>query len=121
MKKILLVDDDDGFREALKDSLKDMGYFVFEASNGLQGLKMLENTTIDLLISDIVMPEEDGIGLLIKTKHLNPKLKIIMISGGGKMVDDKYLHGSKLLGADGVLKKPFSGEQIHSLIEQLFQ
>lgn len=124
MKKILLIDDDEDFNRSLKDYLENEGYSVVSAENGKVGLKKIQETDPDLIITDIVMPETDGMELLTQIKN-NPKLsskKIIAISGGGRMDKKLFLDIAKDLGADCVFDKPLDidalVESVGSLLEE---
>lgn len=118
MATILLVDDDIDFRESLADILEDRGFSVLQACNGIEGLRFFKNHSVDLVISDVLMPDEDGTILIRKIKAASPAAKVIMISGGGRISADRYLEMVDMLGADDVLKKPFSSEQIFALIDR---
>jgi PAS domain S-box-containing protein len=100
---ILLVDDDDAVRGLLKSVLKQAGYTVLEASNGHQAMSVIERERIELLITDLVMPEQEGLELLRGVRCIRPGLKIVAISGarGGQ-----FLGMARLLGADATLPKP---------------
>ncbi len=118
MKKILLIDDDEDFNRSLKDYLENEGYSVVSAENGKVGLKKIQETDPDLIITDIVMPETDGMELLTEIKN-NPNIfskKIIAISGGGRMDRMLFLEIAKNLGADCVFDKPLD---IDALVESV--
>lgn len=121
MKTILVIDDDEDLNEALKDVLELKGYKVFCAFNGLQGLKLLNETQPDLVITDIVMPELDGLGFLGSAVDtpLNYPCKIIAISGGGRITSQNYLACADAFGVDAVLEKPFTFAKLHAQIEAL--
>jgi len=108
MPVILLVDDQENVREMIKTSLVRNKYTVLEASNGKEAITRFKPAVIDLVITDILMPEEDGLKVIMKMKEIKPELKIIAISGGGKAGPNNYLNLAKALGADVALTKPFS-------------
>ncbi len=117
MKKILLVDDDNDFRETLAIVLKDAGFLVAEAKDGCDASKELEKSSFDLAIIDIIMPKKNGYELIKELK--GNCISIIAISGGGQFADvGSLLPVAKLAGADEVLKKPFTGEKIIELIKK---
>ena len=123
-KNILIVDDIDAVRKALALILEDEGYNILQASNGLEALNLLDNLDIDLIITDILMPEMDGIELVTEVNAKFPHQKIILISGGGRQIDNNsnfdYLgQASRLTGISHVLKKPFNPEEIIGLIDSL--
>jgi CheY-like chemotaxis protein len=119
MARILLIDDDDSVRTVLLLTLAHYGHTVVEASNGKQGLELFRGGNIDLVITDIVMPEKEGFEVLMKIRKKNPALKIIAISGGGLHNAAHYLHTAKLLGAAKVLAKPFSNEELMTAVNEL--
>ncbi|MBF0474756.1 MAG: response regulator [Deltaproteobacteria bacterium] len=83
MAKILVVDDDASFRHMLCLSLGKDGHSVVEASDGNMAVKLVGNESVDLVITDIIMPDKEGIELILELKKTNPEIKIIAISGGG--------------------------------------
>ena len=119
MAKILLIDDDDAFRETLKEMLERAEHVVIDVPDGRQGIKTYEAHSFDLVISDIFMPEEDGIGVLNALKKKGNQTKIIMISGGGTIAPGQYLGLAEKLGADRVLDKPFSKQDMLKAIDEL--
>lgn len=108
MAGILLVEDDNDLRAMLKSSLERKRYTVIEASNGREALQKFKPLLTDLVITDLLMPEQDGIGLIMEVKKLRPDIKVIAISGGGKAGPSNYLSIAETLGADAVFAKPFS-------------
>ncbi len=121
MARIILIDDDDVFRSMLSQTLEHFGYTVNQASNGKEGLKLLEREAADLVITDIVMPEKEGVEVLMELRERRPHLKIIVISGGGPGSAEDYLGIAKLLGASAALAKPFSNDALLATIEQLLK
>ena len=101
MARILLIDDDDTVRTMLRLTLVHFGHTVIEARDGKEGLELFQDANVDLLITDIVMPEKEGLEVLMELRKKHPPVKIIAISGGD------YLHMAKLMGAAKVLAKPF--------------
>jgi signal transduction histidine kinase len=85
MKKLLLVDDEKDIREILSLALADMGYTVFEAENGIEALKLFQEVQPPIVMTDIKMPNMDGIELLQKIKRENPETEVVMITGHGDM------------------------------------
>lgn len=108
MAGILLVEDDNDLRTMLKSSLLKGNHLIIEASNGKEALHKFKSLLVDLVVTDLVMPEQDGIGLIMELKKLKPDIKIIAISGGGKAGPANYLSIAEALGADAVFSKPFS-------------
>jgi CheY-like chemotaxis protein len=119
MARILLIDDDDPFRTMLSQTLEHFGHAVVQACNGEEGLRLLAQAHPDLVITDIVMPEKEGVEVLMELRESLPPMKIIVISGGGRGKDADYLGIAKLLGASAVLAKPFSTDALLDTIEQV--
>jgi CheY-like chemotaxis protein len=119
MPGVLLVEDDKELREMLKMSLFRSGFTVMEAENGKEAIAHFKPLVTDLVVTDLIMPEEDGLKVIIKLRELKPSVKIIAISGGGKVGPGSYLNLAKALGADVIFPKPFSINDLISKIEQL--
>ncbi len=119
MPGVLIVEDDKELREMLKLSLLRRNFTVFEADNGKSAIAHFKPTITDLVVTDIIMPEEDGLKVVIKLRELKPTIKIIAISGGGKVGPGSYLNLAKALGADAIYSKPFSINDLITKIEQL--
>jgi DNA-binding response OmpR family regulator len=85
MPGVLIVEDDKELREMLKLSLSRRNFTVFEADNGKSAIAHFKPTITDLVVTDLIMPEEDGLKVVIKLRELKPTIKIIAISGGGKV------------------------------------
>lgn len=119
MSAILVVDDDDAMRLVMTRALDRSGHQVTEASNGLEALDKLSQGSFDLIITDLIMPEMEGIELIqaIRKKHLD--IKILGISGGGRSNPDSYLALASGLGANKVLAKPFEIETLLSTVNEL--
>lgn len=117
MACILLVEDDHDLREMLRTSLVRRKYIVSEASNGKEALLRFKPSMTDLVITDLIMPDEDGLKVIMKIKEIKPEIKIIAISGGGKAGPGNYLDLAKILGADEIFSKPFSINDLMKKIE----
>jgi CheY-like chemotaxis protein len=112
MKKILVVDDEENIRFVL-DELLNSDYAVSLAANGREALQLAEASAFDLIITDLVMPEMNGIDLVIAIKNKNPDQKIIAMSGGGGITGRfDYLPVVQLLGADKIFAKPFDLREV---------
>ncbi|TFH28430.1 MAG: response regulator [Bacteroidia bacterium] len=108
MQRILIIDDDHHILLMIKKMLERAGYEVDLASNGSEGMELFKRIHADLVITDIIMPEKEGLETIREMKRLRPDLKIIAMSGGGKISADNYLETAKIFGASLVLEKPFS-------------
>ena len=105
--RILIIDDDTSVRAVIKGALSDEGYEVLEAADGKEGLKSYQNSPTDLVITDLVMPEKEGIETIIELRREFPTVKIIAISGGNRYGIDSNLNMARRLGAKRTLTKPF--------------
>jgi CheY-like chemotaxis protein len=105
---ILVVDDEPGIRELLSLMLEAAGHTVTVAEDGIQAPKILESQPIDVVITDLLMPERDGLEFITEVRKKYPKVKIIAMSGGGHIARDSYLRIAKNFGAHVLLEKPFS-------------
>jgi CheY-like chemotaxis protein len=102
-RTILVIDDDESFRLLLRTLLTRGGYQVLEASDGLIGLRLMKDKLVDLLITDMIMPEHEGVETILLAHRLHPKLKILAISGAiGRY---EYLDLANRIGADATLDK----------------
>ena len=110
MPKILVIDDDRLTREAVSLILADEDYEVLCAFDGAEGEKALQANKVDVVITDIFMPNQDGLQTIINIRRNWPELKIIAMSGSADHHD--YLRHAKLLGAHCVLTKPFYAAQL---------
>lgn len=120
MKRILVADDEEHISNLISDCLKSDGYEVMSVNNGLLAYNVLRDSKYDLLITDIVMPDMDGLELIQKTKNLHPEIKIIAISAGGDLMEaDLYLNPAKTFGADHRLNKPFELDDLMSKVVEL--
>ena len=119
MPGVLIVEDDKELREMLKLSLLRRNFTVLEAENGKAAITHFKPLITDLVVTDLIMPEEDGLKVVIKLRELKPSIKIIAISGGGKVGPGSYLNLAKALGADAIYSKPFSINDLITKIEQL--
>lgn len=107
MAHILVIEDHREFRDTLTQMLRTAEHDVHAVGNGREGLDLLETDSFDLLVTDILMPELDGIELLTKVRKMDAHLPVVAISGGGSMPASLALSLSTSLGADAVLFKPF--------------
>lgn len=117
MPRILLIDDDETIRVVLGLILERGGHTVTLAGDGRAGLRQLKDHEVDLVVTDIVMPETEGLELIQLIRATRPHLKIIVISGGGRMHEMNYLQTAQLLGADYALTKPFEGATLLAAVE----
>jgi len=116
-KTILIIDDDETIREYLHCILENEGFTVLEAENGTSGIEMITKNIVDIIISDLIMPEKEGIETIREIKNFRPECRIIAMSGAANR--DNYLLITKALGADAIIKKPFSREVVLEAISTI--
>jgi CheY-like chemotaxis protein len=112
MARILVVDNEELARFAIRNILLSAGHEVVEAENGVVAVDMCKAESFDLVVTDILMPEKEGIETIIDIKGLHPEQKIIAISGGGRDRYQGYLQSATEFGAIDTLAKPFTGEAL---------
>lgn len=118
MAHILVVDDEEHLRAIYEQYLTHDGHTVSTASNGLKAIKLFDNTCFDLVITDIVMPDQDGLGLLNELRRRADPPPVIVISGGSLRLDSQHLLTlAKTMKAHATLTKPVSYEQMHAAVE----
>ena len=115
---ILVIDDDTFMRNMLEDMLTRVGYIVSLAEDGVQGLKMFHQHQYDLVITDIIMPEKEGLELISDFRKSAKPFKVIAISGGGRFKGIDYLSLAGKLGAFKTLTKPFSMKEMLDAIKE---
>jgi CheY-like chemotaxis protein len=121
MARILVIDDDTTIRLSLKLALEDADHQVEEAADGQEGIDRFRANPVDLVVTDIFMPEKEGMELIHEIKRDRPETKIIAISGGGRMNPDDYLNIARRLGADRTLLKPFDIELLLDTVDGLLK
>jgi CheY-like chemotaxis protein len=119
MARILVIDDELVVRQALSIMLANVGHTVETAENGRAGLALLERESFDLVLTDILMPEMDGIEAMRKLRALPSPPKIVAMSGGVQLSREDFPRAAELLGADGALSKPFRARELYALIDRL--
>ena len=116
--RVLIIDDEDQFRSMLRQFLESSGYEVFEAVNGDEGVRLFFEKPADIVISDIIMPEKEGIETVMEIKRQFPNAKVIVVSGGGWYGPDLDFDMAEKLGAL-TLKKPFELQELSETIQKL--
>ena len=120
MARILVIEDDFRVRTVIRKMLEKEKHEVVEAPNGEAGMNLYREKSADLIITDILMPDKEGIETIIELRRDFPKVKIIAISGGGRIGPGDYLSLAKKVGATTTLLKPFSRQElIETVREQL--
>lgn len=119
MTNILLVDDDPMVCDAIRKRLERDGHSVRVAGNGNEALQMVDQSEPELVITDIIMPEREGIETLMEMKQRIPGIKVIAMSGGGRIGRTDHLKLAAHLGADATLIKPFTTAQLRTALADL--
>jgi CheY-like chemotaxis protein len=112
MERILIIDDEAPIRSMIRLILERDGYTVTEAPDGVEGIRHFRETPADLIITDLIMPNKDGIGMIIELKKEFPAVRIIAMSGGGLNRPEGYLRGARKLGAAYTLSKPINRHEL---------
>lgn len=121
MANILIVDDEPSLLRTVRTMLERQGHSVSQASDGKSALRQFEETPFDLVISDIYMPEMDGVEFLIRLHQLFPRAKIVAMSGGGRLPKDKALRTMSTLGAIDILEKPFPPRELEEVVRKALE
>ncbi|BBO78338.1 response regulator [Desulfosarcina widdelii] len=119
MARILVIDDDDTVRLSVRLALEDADHLVEDAGDGEKGVALFRENPADLVVTDIFMPEKEGLETIDEIKRLRPETKIVAISGGGRMDPDDYLTIAKSVGADRSLLKPFDIDNLVEVVDAL--
>lgn len=116
-KTVLLVDDDALLRRTLAGYLEDQPYNVLLAADGDEALAELRRSKVDIVVTDILMPNREGIETIIEIRNTGYALRLIAMSGGARLGTIDYLEIAERLGADAVLHKPFSRAEFLAALE----
>lgn len=119
MKHILIIDDERPIRLMLRKLLEFEGYEVTEASDGNEAIQCYNEKQPDLIITDLIMPEKEGLETMAELFKKNPELKVIAMSGGGRSKPGGYLHTAKLLGAIETFEKPIRKNDLLDAIKRM--
>jgi CheY-like chemotaxis protein len=117
--RILVVDDNEQLRRLTRLTLGLEGFEVVEASNGREAIQKFEAEPVDVVVTDLFMPEEDGLELIGRLRQFIPRVPIIAISGGGSLRNNASLQAAGMLGADDVLEKPFDPDDLAAMIRRV--
>lgn len=119
MATVLIIDDDKYVRKMIKRILERAGYITVEAKNGHQAIERYSEEKPDVTITDIIMPEKEGIETILELKRRFSAQNIIAISGGGRIAAECYLGLAQRLGADLVFSKPIDPKVLVSAVESM--
>jgi DNA-binding response OmpR family regulator len=119
--RVLVIDDDAQMRVLLRQVFEWSGYTVLEAENGRKGMEAQRENQVELVVTDLIMPEQEGFETISLMRKEFPKTKIVAISGGGRIEPDAYLPSALELGADLVFSKPFVIKELMEKIRELME
>ena len=117
--RVLIVDDDEQIRVLLQQMMEWAGFEVLVAENGKIAMQIQSRQPADLVITDLIMPEQEGLETISRLKKDYPGIKIIAISGGGRIGPEAYLPAALELGADLVFSKPFDVQEVVNSVKEL--
>ena len=117
--RVLIVDDDEQIRVLLQQMMEWAGFEVLVAENGKIAMQMQSRQPADLVITDLIMPEQEGLETISRLKKDYAGIKIIAISGGGRIGPEAYLPAALELGADLVFSKPFDVQEVVNSVKKL--
>jgi DNA-binding NtrC family response regulator len=121
MLRILVIDDDQEIRSLLRDILEPEGYEVVDAPNGRIGIRLYEQRAYDLVITDMLMPEQEGIETIAELQERSPSVRIVAMSGGGSRGNLNVLVDAKRFGATVTIPKPFGPSEILEAVHTVLQ
>jgi YesN/AraC family two-component response regulator len=122
MGRILIVDDEAHMRLLVGSMLEPLGHALLTAENGVVAARLLASEEIDLVITDLVMPEKNGIDLIMEIRRIAPAVKIVAMSGGGGINGRfDYLPIANLIGAAHILSKPFTRDALSTVVVDLMK
>lgn len=119
MARILLVDDEEAVLNMFQEVLELDAHVVTTAGNGNSALAALEHGTFDLVITDLIMPDKEGIEMIVEMRQTKPNLPIIAMSGGGRGSAHDYLEMAAMLGARKTLAKPFAVDDLLTAVREV--
>lgn len=117
MARILVIDDEQLARFTMREILESAGHGVVEAKNGAEGIAFQRAHPFDVIITDIIMPEKEGVQTIIELRRDFPTLPIVAVSGGGRMRNLDFLKVAEQYGAKKILSKPFSVDELLTVVE----
>ncbi len=118
MAHILVIEDDEHMRGSLAQTLERLGHRVTTAVDGKVGVASAAVAPPDLVITDLIMPEKEGLETIMELRQHQPSIRIIAMSGGGRLSNEDYLHLAKRFGAQFTLAKPFTRDELKAVLAQ---
>ena len=120
MINVVLIDDNESSIDLITSFLPNENYSLFSTLSAKTGIEYIKNNQVDILITDIIMPEVSGLEIISEMIKIKSNLKIIAISGGGAINTEQFLSLANGLGAHKVLQKPFVADDLLSALKELF-
>ena len=121
MARILVVEDDELMRKMIRTALVKFGHIVIEAREGREAVRLFRGETPDLVLTDIIMPDQEGLETVVALRRILPDVKIIAMSGGGRGSAQDYLLLARQLGAKAALSKPFATETLLKTVDEVLR
>lgn len=121
MACILVVDDEEVMRELVKDLLEDEGYDVLTASDGNEALEMFKKNRVDVVLTDLIMPNKDGEEEILELRKISPDVKIIVMSGGGQISGADHIQLLEGLDIQHAIIKPIDKKLLLRDIKELIE
>ena len=119
MPKVLIIDDEKDIRSVLKDMLGMPGYDVDTAEDGRKAKELYDKTDYDVVITDIIMPEQDGFEVILDYRNKNQLDRIIAISGGGRTSSEDYLNIASHFGVSSIFSKPPNYKDLIAKVDEI--
>lgn len=119
MPKVLIIDDEADIRSVLKDMLGMSGYEVDTAENGKEAKELYDKNEYDVVITDIIMPEQDGFEVILDYRNKNQLDRIIAISGGGRTSSKDYLNIANHFGVSSIFSKPPNYKDLIAKVDEI--
>lgn len=119
MGRVLVIDDDGAIRGTMRRILERDGHEVREAADGRAGLEWFRAEGADVVVTDIIMPDKEGIETIIELREASPDVRILAVSGGNGLGGNDRLLDARALGADASLPKPFTVDQLRQAVSEL--
>lgn len=120
-RSILVVDDEAELRDVVSRVLMDAGHRVTTAVDGKEAIARMGGEAFDLILTDVIMPEKDGMQVITEARRKQPQVRIVAMSGGGHIPRDQYLRIASGLGAHAVLAKPFTSRELIDTVTAVFE
>ena len=120
-RKILVIDDEADICEMTKLLLEKVGHEVSWTTDSRQVAKLMQEHNFEVVITDMLMPNKDGLEVMAELRRLQPGVRIIASSGGGRVSSQSYLHIARKSGAHALLSKPFTLSELLACIDEAFQ